>query len=261
MSDAVGGNSSWFKRLRASFRVADRPNFRTSNVRWGQAIGLLVALVAALGIAGAAAAQPRLVPPRSVVLYVHADLKDDAFVEPLVCELQRVLVAPVRAQTLALAIGPEVMASATQVDVGKLTPRLAQTTREDGGPETFKFLLTPHDLTGGNYRYVFGGSVGGPYNSGIVSTARLAPIGDGRPRGDAARLTMERTYKIILRYVAQLSGYRTAEGCVLAFPRGLGELDAKSSEFCADDRALLVEAGVLKAKPFGACNTVAMASR
>jgi predicted Zn-dependent protease len=222
-------------------------------------LGLFLAVVFASSTSWSqtSAGGTALAPPRSVVLYVHADLKDDAFVEPLVCELQRVLVAPVRAQTLALAIGPEVMASATQVDVGKLTPRLAQTTREDGGPETFKFLLTPHDLTGGNYRYVFGGSVGGPYNSGIVSTARLAPTGDGRPRGRATRLTMERTYKIILRYVAQLSGYRTAEGCVLAFPRGLGELDAKSSEFCADDRAVLVKAGVLKAQPGGGCIPIA----
>jgi predicted Zn-dependent protease len=202
-----------------------------------------------------------LAPPRSVVLYVHADLKDDAFVDPLVCELQRVLAAPVRAQSLKLAIGPEVMASAEQVDVAKLAPRLTQATAGDGGPETFKFLLTPHDLTGGNYRYVFGGSTGGPYNSGIVSTARLAPPGEGRARGGATRLTIQRTYKIILRYVAQLSGYRAAEGCVLAFPRGLDQLDAKSSEFCAADRANLVRAGVLKAHPGGGCIPVAQLDR
>lgn len=197
-----------------------------------------------------------LVPPRGVVLYVHADLKDDAFVDPLVCELQRVLAVPVRVQSLKLTIDPEVMASATQVDVSKLAARLAQVTRGDGGPETFKFLLTPHDLTGGKYRYLFGASMGNPYNNGIVSTARLAPSG-GMPRGSATQLTMQRTYKIILRYIAQLSGYRTAEGCVLAFPRSLGELDAKPPEFCADDRAVLVGVGLLKARPGGGCMPVA----
>lgn len=200
-----------------------------------------------------------LVPPRAVVLYVHADLKDDAFVDPLICELRRVLVAPVRARSLTLPIGPEIMASATQVDLLKLVPRIVEATKEDGGPELLRFLLTPHDLSAEN-KSMFGFTMGRPYNSGAVSTARLAPAGS-TAREDATRLTMERTYKVILRQIARRSGYRMSDGCVLANPLNLGALDAKTSEFCADDRVALVRAGLLKARPSGGCGPVAQLDR
>jgi hypothetical protein len=36
---------------------------------------------------------------------------------------------------------------------------------------------------------------------------------------------------------------------------------AKAAEFSANDRVAMVDAGILKARPVGACNTVAMADR
>jgi predicted Zn-dependent protease len=45
----------------------------------------------------------------------------------------------------------------------------------------------------------------------------------------------------------------------MMFPRSLDELDQKPPEFCPNDKAALIAAGVLKEKPFGACSTVAMA--
>jgi predicted Zn-dependent protease len=73
-------------------------------------------------------------------------------------------------------------------------------------------------------------------------------------------VTGDRLYKLMLKSVALLAGLRT-NGCVMAFPRNLPELDQKAAEFCPDDRAALVAAGILKDKPFGACSTVAMAGR
>jgi len=64
----------------------------------------------------------------------------------------------------------------------------------------------------------------------------------------------------MLKSIALLSGLRT-NGCVMAFPRSLDELDGKDAEFCPADKAALIAAGVLKEKPFGACNTVAMAGQ
>ena len=52
-----------------------------------------------------------LVRPAQVMLYLHAGLKDTDFVEPLLCALKRVLVAPVEAQRLDLPLGPELLAT------------------------------------------------------------------------------------------------------------------------------------------------------
>lgn len=46
--------------------------------------------------------------------------------------------------------------------------------------------------------------------------------------------------------MARLAGLKSADSCVLVFPRTLGELDQKSAAFCPDDRAALVTAGILK---------------
>jgi hypothetical protein len=65
--------------------------------------GLRQLLVAACLLAGAftvSAEEPvgktggGLVAPAEVVLYIHSDLKSTDFVQPLVCALQRVLIAP-----------------------------------------------------------------------------------------------------------------------------------------------------------------------
>jgi len=58
---------------------------------------------------------------------------------------------------------------------------------------------------------------------------------------------------LILKSIARLAGLTSSNGCILAFPRSLDELDAKSSEFCSDDHALLVDSGLLKAEESGGC--------
>jgi hypothetical protein len=68
-----------------------------------------------------------------------------------------------------------------------------------------------------------------------------------------------RAYKVSLRYIAHMSGLWERKGCVLAYPHGLRGLDQKPAELCDDDRAALIEAGVVKAKPGGACDVVALA--
>jgi predicted Zn-dependent protease len=193
------------------------------------------------------AAQPQLVPPQEVVIFVHRDLENAEFVEPLVCELSRTLVAPVRAAPVDLPLDAGVRASATQLDAAKVAMRLRQAS--ELGPEALSFLIMPYDLTSARFRYVFGASFGKPFNNGVVSTARLVA-------SDASTMTL-RTYKIILRYVAQLAGLWEHEGCVLAMPRSVEELDAKSADFCEADRALLVEAGILKVHRGGACGPTA----
>lgn len=220
----------------------------------------LMIILTLIGLADArsVSAQAPLAAPQEVVLYVHADLEDDAFVDPLVCELSRVLVAPVRAQPIQLAIGADLMASASQLDVEKVAVRLLQATVHDDGKRTYRFLLVPYDLRGGPYRYVFGASFGAPYNNGVVSTARIAPDRNGLMGSQATQVTVGRAYKILVRYVAQLAGLRNSNGCVLAMPRGLEELDHKPATFCDGDQAALVDGGVLKPRPSGgACSPVA----
>jgi predicted Zn-dependent protease len=210
-----------------------------------------VLAVAGLLWPGAAVAQPRLQPPREIVIFVHRDVENVEFVDPLVCELSRTLVAPVRAQALDLPLDAGMMASATQLDAFKVAGRLRLATASEMVPGTFGFLIVPHDLTTPRFRYVFGASFGPPYSNGVVSTARLTP-----PE-PSVRVVVMRTYKIILRYVAQLAGMWQRDGCVLAMPRSVEELDAKSAEFCDADRAMLVDAGVVKAEPGGACGPTA----
>lgn len=48
--------------------------------------------------------------------------------------------------------------------------------------------------------------------------------------------------------IAYRTGHRGTDACILSTPLSLEELDRKSSEFCPDDRAALVAAGVLKEK-------------
>ncbi len=206
---------------------------------------------------GPALARPPLLGPQGVVLYVHSDLENAEFVDLLVCELSRVLVAPVRAQGLDLPVDIGLMASSTQIAADKLAGRFFQATAGDGGSRTFRFLLLPYDLRAGNYRYVFAASFGAPHDGGVVSTARLAPNAADFSREQTTRITLDRTYKVILRYIGQISGLWMSNGCVLAMPRGIDELDSKSREFCDGDRDALVEAGVLKAKPGGACTPIA----
>jgi len=191
-----------------------------------------------------------LVAPAEVVLYIHADLKSTDFVLPLVCALQRVLVAPVSTQVSTLPLGPELRATPTQFDVVKVADRFIRSTA-DGIAPSFKYLLLPYDLKDTPWRYVFSTSFGNAqtsFHAGVVSTARLDPDNPRRWHHQGFEITALRADKLILKSIARVAGLNSPEGCILAFPRSLDELDQKSSEFCPNDRATLVAAGILKAE-------------
>ncbi|MBY0323198.1 MAG: hypothetical protein K2X72_31055 [Reyranella sp.] len=220
--------------------------------------GILVAVLAFF-TAGAAAAQPRLAAPDEVVIYLHPSLKDADFVEGLVCELGRVLVAPVRATTLDLPLTRDLLATPSQLDADKVVPLFARAT--DGEPgRRFRYLILPHDLKVSGLNYVFANTPIDGGNAAVISVIRLVPTERGLSRKHVSDITGDRLYKLMLKSLAVLAGLRSG-GCVMAFPRSLPELDAKPAEFCPDDRAALIDAGMLKARPFGACNTVAMVGR
>lgn len=216
-----------------------------------------LATAAACLAGGPADAQATLIAPQEIVLYVHSDLENTDFVEGLVCELSRVLAAPVRAATVDLPLRAEYKASPSQLAPAKLAMPFARATARDSSGRRFRFLLLPYDLKSGNFNYVFAETYGAPYLIGIVSTARLAPADAGLSRKMESDIILQRVYKLVLKSVVRMAGYTKPEGCVLAFPRDLAALDNKSSEFCDDDRAVLIDAGILKARPFGACTSVA----
>ena len=90
-----------------------------------------------------------------VVLYVQRDLKRQDFIQPLVCALRRVLVAPVNVADVDLPLGSELLVTPTQYDVGAIAQRVMESTAADGGARTFKYLLHPHDMKNFRFRYVF----------------------------------------------------------------------------------------------------------
>jgi predicted Zn-dependent protease len=203
-----------------------------------------------------------LLAPTEVVLYLHNDLASTGFVDLLLCALQRVLVAPVYVKSIDLPLGPELRATSTQFDVGKVADRFIRATAAEGDAQTFKYLLLPYDLKSEPYHYVFATSFGGPGSSnhvGVVSTVRLDGGDPTTRQHTGADLTAERTYKLILKSIARVAGYVRPQGCILAFPRNLAELDAKPPEFCPEDRAALVDAGILKLEPKGGCVPIAAA--
>jgi hypothetical protein len=171
--------------------------------------------------------QPRMVAgpiaPAEVVLYIQSDLKRTDFVHPLVCALQRVLTAPVSVQALDLPLGSELLATPTQFEAAKVADRFIQQTADEGNAPSFKYLLVPFDMKveAGNWW------LQSPWDHEITAT---------------------RAYKLILKSIAQITGHRGTSACILATSLSLEELDRKSSEFCPDDRAALVAAGILKEK-------------
>jgi len=218
---------------------------------------LLVCATTAFSTARAGA--QTLSAPDEVVIYVHKDLKDTDFVEGLVCELSRVLAIPVRSDTSELPLFRGYLATQTQLDVDKVKGPFDQATVEPGS-RVFRYLILPYDLKSTGLNYVFSStSLDGPPVA-IMSTIRLIPRESGLSRKRVSDITGDRVYKLMLKSVALLAGLR-GEGCIMKFPRNLPELDEKPAEFCPADRAALVAAHVLKDKPFGACNTVAMAIR
>jgi hypothetical protein len=208
-------------------------------------------------LAGPAFAQ-HLVAPDAVVIYVHTGIpeQDTDFVEGLVCELGRVLVAPVRAEKSDLPLYRGYLATPTQLDPLKMRLPFARATAGDG--RVFRYLLVAWDLKIPGLNYVFSSTVPDSEGVAVMSPIRLVPREPGLSRKRVADVTADRIYKLMLKSIAVLAGLH-GEGCIMAFPRSLPELDAKSDEFCPNDKAALIAAGILKARASGACNIVAMA--
>jgi predicted Zn-dependent protease len=195
----------------------------------------------------------RPIAPAEVVLYIQSDLKRTDFVDPLVCALQRVLTAPVSVQALNLPLGSELLATPTQFEATKVADRFIQRTSSEGSSASFKYLLIPFDMKveAWNWRYAFSTSFGDEmtfHHVGVVSTARIVAGNWGLQSPWDHEITATRAYKLILKSIVEITGHRGTGSCILVTSLSLEELDRKSSEFCRDDRAALVAAGVLKEK-------------
>ncbi len=203
-----------------------------------------------LGASGAAGQPAQLAGPAEVVIFVPNTLKSTDFIGPLVCALERVLVAPVATLKISLPLSRDMLATATQFDVRKVAESFEQATAREGGNSTFKYLLLPYDLKDRPFNYVFATSYGNRTTTsrlGIISTARLDVSDPTVEHHTGADLTALRVYKLMLKSIARLAGLASPDRCILAFPRSLPELDRKSAEFCADDHDALVGAAILKA--------------
>jgi predicted Zn-dependent protease len=217
-----------------------------------------VALLSLFAVSTAWAQAP-LAGPDEVVIHLHSSLHDTDFAEGLVCELGRVLRVPVSATASDLPLTGDLLATPTQIDADRLAHRFVQAVSDRPG-RPFSYLIVPHDLKAVGLNYVFSSTRPDIGPVAVMSTIRLMPRDAGLTRKRAADVTGDRLYKLMLKSIAVLAGLRST-GCIMAFPRSLPELDAKSAEFCPDDRRALVAAGILKARPVGACNIVAMAER
>ncbi len=210
-------------------------------------------------VAGDAGAQ-NLSPPDEVAIFVHKEMANADFVEPLVCALAKVLRVPVRAKNLDLDLTGDLLATPSQFSTQKLAVRVAQATA--GGFEharPFRYFFLDRDLASPSApRYAFIESYHSPWNVGVLSVARLAPGGAALDRRQVADVTQLRAYKLMLKSIGRMSGLQ-GDGCVLTRSRDVAELDVKSSEFCPPDRAALVAAKVLKEKPSESCSTIVAA--
>jgi hypothetical protein len=172
-----------------------------------------------LGGMSAAHAQ-ELSPPSEVVLYIHSEMKRTEFVERLECALKHVLVAPVSMQDLKLALGRELLASPTQLDVQKVAGAFIQATVNEGGPGTLKYLFLPFDLKDMEHRYVFAASFTNARlrsRVGIMSTARLDTRNPDHPNEQNSAQTAHRLYKLVLESVARLAGLNSPDACFSCF--------------------------------------------
>jgi predicted Zn-dependent protease len=190
-----------------------------------------------------------LARPSEVVLYIHSDMKRTEFVDRLECALRHVLVAPVSTQELRLALGDDVRASPTQLDTQKVAKAFSRAIANQSGPRTFNYLFLPFDLKLGALPFVYDSSFTSPQISvhvGIMSTARLDTPNPNYPNEQNSSQTAYRLYKLMMRSLIKLVGFKSSNSCVLGPLRNVAELDQHSTEFCPDDRAALVDAGILK---------------
>ena len=225
----------------------------------------LVVLCALHGSSPAAAqSSGTLVAPAEVVIFVPAALKSRDFIDPLVCALERVLVAPVYALNVGMTFSRDMLATSSQFDVIKVADRFRQATEQNGGSLSFKYLLLPYDLKAPSLRYVFATSFGNQSTHsrvGVVSTARLDVSDPTIEHHTGADITALRVYKLMLKSIARLAGLASPDRCILVFPRSLDELDRKSAEFCPEDHDALVAAGILKGNEADTGDCIAISDR
>jgi predicted Zn-dependent protease len=207
-------------------------------------------------VAGNASAQ-RLLAPGEVVIFVHQGMTNADFVEPLVCALSKVLRPPVRVSTIDLALTEDLLETPSQFSARKIVARVAQVPTDSAGQTMpFRYFLLDRDLKGpSGGRYSFIESYHAPWNAGVLSVMRLAPTEKELGRDYIADATQRRAYKLLMKSIGRMSGLRS-DGCVLKQSHSVEELDAKSSEFCPQDREALVAAAVLKERPSESCSTV-----
>lgn len=212
-------------------------------------LAFAAALVPLAGLPAGAQSSAGLIAPSEVIIYVPPSLKSRAFLTPLVCALKRVLIARVETAALDLSFTAEMRATTTQLDVAKVANRFLAITTTPGASTSFKYLLLPYDLKAQGLNYVFATSFGNQttaYHVGIISTARLDVSNSPREHRDAAAITAQRVYKLMMKSIARLAGLKAPDRCVLMFPRSLDELDQKSDKFCPADHETLVTAKILK---------------
>lgn len=190
-----------------------------------------------------------LVSPAEVALYVHADLKNTDFIQPLVCALRHVLTAKVSTQQLSLPLGPELLAPSGQFQSSKVANRFAKAIPGDGTPPSLNYLLLPFDMTAESFPYVFSSAFQDPsgrFRVGIVSTARLDAGDSKQAHQKSSEITARRVYKVMIGSIAKLAGLRSRGACILARPRTAEGLDQEFLDFCQEDREALVAAGILR---------------
>src|SRR5262249_2642183 len=156
--------------------VAAMSSHRPRSMLRPLALAVMSSLLTGLPAGGALAQSGALVAPAEVALYISPALKSRSFVHPLVCALQRVLVAPVRTAEIDISFTRDMLATPSQLDVTKVFNHFMRTGAGNGPSSTFKYLLLPYDLKADKLNYVFATSYGGPatpYRGGVVSTARL----------------------------------------------------------------------------------------
>jgi len=137
----------------------------------------------------AAAQTARLVPPDEIVIHVHKDMRDTDFVEGLVCEFGRVLVAPVSATTSDLPLPRSYLMTETQLDTRRVAASFAAATQGEG--RVYRYLLLPYDLKVAGLNYVFADTIIDGPTAAIMSTIRLAPRQPGLCRASACRTSRE----------------------------------------------------------------------
>lgn len=214
---------------------------------------LLVATLALL-VSDSVSAQ-QLVPPGEIVIHVNSDVRNTEFVEPLVCEIAKVVQAPVRARKIDIPMTDDLIEAGRQYSPRKILPRfVAATDGESEVARPLRYLIVDHDLKVSPLNYVFAETYV-PQLS-VISVTRLSPtVEPSVARRAAVEIVMPRVYKLMMKSIAVMSGLGTT-GCVMMTPRSLPELDAKPSEYCPDDRAALVAAKVIKETPSAVCGNV-----